>query len=154
MDFTDYQEKAFSTCTDECFSRDYLFLGYLSECGELAGKLAKRIRGDDISDLDIMLEIGDIAWMIAVEAKRRGIDLVINGSEESHFDYIIDYFLCGVESLFCVFDHEVDPLLRFMLLKRVCEGMGFDFLHVLTLNNNKLASRQRRGKIKGNGDNR
>ena len=72
MDFVEYQESAFMTCTHECYCDEYLELGYISEVGELAGKLAKRIRGDVVTDISIMHEIGDIAWMCAVGERLNG----------------------------------------------------------------------------------
>lgn len=144
MDFTEYQEKAFSTCTPECYTDEYLNLGYLSEVGELAGKLAKRVRGDVVSDEAIMHEIGDCAWMCAVH------DLL-------HSRVVVDVF-----STFTIYDelHGIRELLdaggedRFGAVRVFCEYLGFDFHECLRLNIEKLSSRQKRGVIQGDGDNR
>ena len=77
MTLDEYQELAFKTCTQSCYCDEYLDLGYIAEVGELAGKLAKRIRGDVINDMPIMLEIGDISWMIAIKARLHGEQITL-----------------------------------------------------------------------------
>jgi len=143
MDFTEYQEIAFSTCTPECYTDDYLDLGYLSEVGELAGKLAKQIRGDDVHFKDIMHEIGDIAWMIAVKARLHGQEI----STEATADAIC---LKKIYDLLCPSNDSHN--LKAAVLINVCEELGFDFQTCLQMNIDKLASRRLRGVIQGDGD--
>lgn len=147
MDFDEYQKKAYSTCTPECFTDKYLDLGYLSEVGELAGKLAKRVRGDVVPDEDIMHEIGDCAWMIAVKALKLGRKLFIN--MDIVCSGLVDF---DVHDLLKFKHEEVE--LKFTTLKFFCDHLGLDFKECLRKNNEKLASRKKRGVIQGNGDNR
>lgn len=154
LDFTEYQEKAYSTCTPQCYTDEYLNLGYLSECGELAGKLAKRVRGDVVSGEDIMQEIGDVAWMIATQARKDGYKLVLDGDIEADFNDVYEFLDHSVEDLFWAHSDKFYPGLKFRILQNLCESLGFDFAECLKMNNEKLASRQQRGVIQGNGDNR
>lgn len=155
MDFTEYQEKAFSTCTKACYTAEYLRLGYISEVGEVAGKLAKKIRGDIVTDECIMLEIGDCAWMVAVDAKRLGESLVISDYIKAQYNVVsmtASFPKCPIEQLY--FFLNTVPLLRFYAVKKSCEKLHLNFKKCLQMNNKKLASRKARGKIRGNGDDR
>lgn len=156
MDFTEYQEKAFSTCTPECYTDEYLNYGYLSEAGEVAGKLAKRVRGDDISNEAIMAELGDVAWMIAVKARKDGESLVINEDVDDEFDWLIisGLFNGSIDDLFVAYIENFSGQLKFRVLMDVCGSLCINFHDALKHNNYKLSSRQKRGVIHGNGDNR
>lgn len=145
MDLAEYQEKAYETCTPACYCDEYLDLGYISEVGELAGKLAKRIRGDVVSDMSIMLEIGDCAWMIAIKARLHGQVLSVENTAYAGAFNRVDDLLCPSKDL-----HN----LKFAVLMNVCEALGFDFNECLLLNLDKLADRQGRGVIRGCGDRR
>lgn len=145
MNYLEYQEKAFKTCTPACYTDKYLNLGYVSEVGELAGKLAKWVRGDVVSDADIMQEIGDCAWMAAVYERLHGSAL---SNEMSYPCTIYDEEHGILELLDATHDD------AFYAVKRFCEWLGFDFDECLKMNIEKLASRQQRGVINGNGDDR
>ncbi len=145
MNFEEYQEKAFSTCTPACYSEAYLDLGYISEVGELAGKLAKRIRGDAVADEDIMQEIGDCAWMSAVRERFNGRALRTWIS----YPYSLRSEIEGINDLLKVYDSG-----SFYAVKLFCEYLGFDFNKCMQMNIEKLESRQKRGVIQGGGDNR
>ena len=145
MNFAEYQENAFSTCTPACYTIDYLNLGYVSEVGELAGKLAKRIRGDIITDAEIMQEIGDCAWMAAVRERLNGRTL----RNWISYPYNLSSEFEGINDLLKVYDSAA-----FYAVKLFCEYLGYDFDKCLRMNLKKLESRQERGVIQGNGDNR
>lgn len=147
MDFTEYQEKAFSTCTPECYTDEYLDLGYLSEVGELAGKLAKRIRGDIVSDDAIMQEIGDVAWMTAIKAHLHKLKI------KPH-DSVIGFGNISLPKFMDKLAGEANHNIRIKSLMILCDRLNLSFGRCLKLNNEKLASRKARGMIKGNGDNR
>lgn len=103
----DYQDSAYAFAkypTDA--ELQYLSLQLASEAGEVAGKIAKHFRDPAGYPLDkqaIALELGDVAWYVAVMALR------------------------------------------------VC---GMTFAEVVSMNIAKLASRQDRGTLMGDGDNR
>lgn len=156
MDFTEYQEKAFSTCTPECYTDEYLNYGYLSEAGEVAGKLAKRVRGDDIPDEAIMAELGDVAWMIAVKARKDGESLIINEDVDDEFDWLLmsGRFDGSINDLFVAHIENFSGHLKYRVLMDVCGNLGINFRDALKYNNDKLSSRQKRGVIQGDGDDR
>lgn len=144
MTLDEYQELAFKTCTKASYCDEYLNLGYLAEVGELAGKLAKRIRGDVVNDMQIMLEIGDIAWFIAIKARLHG--------EQITLVPLVPYFHDTVYDLLHPADNAFN--LKMSILKNVCDKLGFSLWECLKLNIDKLESRRIRGKIMGSGDNR
>ena len=148
LDYTWYQEAAYSTCTPECYTDDYLNPGYISEIGEFAGKIAKTVRGDNVQGEDIMMELGDCAWMIAVRAKLYNIKLIFTKNILPQFTYKSDH----EQNLLWAFLNNWDISYQWLLLKHTCESLGFSFDEVLKMNNKKLESRQKRNVIQGNGD--
>lgn len=75
MNIDDYQQQAMTTCLPSSRNLEYMVLGLSAEAGEVAGKLAKRIRGDDVSDAVIKAELGDCFWMLAGIATILGVSL-------------------------------------------------------------------------------
>ena len=144
MTLDEYQELAFKTCTPACYTDEYLDLGYLAEVGELAGKFGKRVRGDVINDMPVMLEIGDIAWMIAIKARLHGEQITLVPIVPCFHDTVFD-LLHTANNAFN---------LKMSILKNVCDKLGFSFWECLKLNIDKLESRRIRGEIMGSGDNR
>ena len=144
MTFDEYQELAFKTCTQSSYCDEYLDLGYLAEVGELAGKLAKRVRGDVINDMQIMNEIGDIAWFIAIKARLHGEQITLMPLVQCFHDTVFNLLHPSNNSF----------NLKMSILKNVCYKLGFSFWECLQLNIDKLESRRIRGEIMGSGDNR
>ena len=95
MELNEYQKKAMSTCLPSCDNIAYMSLGLVSEVGELAGKIAKAIRKeelkidsnelikrDKVSEEEMMSiragivgEIGDCAWFLACICHTLGLSL-------------------------------------------------------------------------------
>ncbi|PIE79436.1 MAG: hypothetical protein CSA11_12025 [Chloroflexi bacterium] len=75
MTFEAYQKRIWEICGGDV-SIPYVEWGLIAEIGEYAGNQTKRIRGDGVSDLDIKLELGDIAWMIAARAELKGETII------------------------------------------------------------------------------
>lgn len=85
MTLREYQEKAMATCMPSCRNISYMLLNLVGEIGELASKLAKGVRKEELSIVDnhlitgryigteefreieigIKLEARDIAWQLA-----------------------------------------------------------------------------------------
>ena len=82
MTLNEYQERAMSTCMDSCDNFSYMMLNLVVEVGELASKVAKRIRkgeeninnneqqfrthtDEDIARMKDMGELGDILWQLS-----------------------------------------------------------------------------------------
>lgn len=78
MRFNDYQEKAYATAIyPDSANVIYPALGLAGEAGEVANKVKKLVRGDTISlNRDEMIgELGDVLWYLAVLAEDLGISL-------------------------------------------------------------------------------
>lgn len=48
MEFNEYQKKAMGTCLPSCDNFSYMMLNLVGEVGEFAGKVAKRIRKEEL----------------------------------------------------------------------------------------------------------
>ena len=95
MELNEYQEKAMSTCLPSCNNFAYMSLGLVSEVGELAGKVAKAVRKEEITlfgnDLycgkqlpedggaelnkGIIGELGDVLWFVSGICNVLGLSL-------------------------------------------------------------------------------
>lgn len=127
MTLDEYQELAYKTCTPACYTDEYLDLGYIAEVGELAGKLAKRVMGDVINDIEIMLEIGDIAWFIAIKARLHGERISLGSPDICFYDTVLDFFYVATNAF----------IWKITILKNVCDKLCLDFEECLQLNIDK-----------------
>ena len=95
MELNEYQEKAMSTCLPSCNNFAYMSLGLVSEVGELAGKVAKAVRKEEITlfgnDLycgkqisedggaelhkGLIGELGDVLWFVSGICEVLGLSL-------------------------------------------------------------------------------
>lgn len=81
MKFNDYQVEAYSFVVyPEAASTLYPALGLAEEAGEVAGKVAKALRGDyDRTSEEwiesVVKELGDVLWMIAALATALNVPL-------------------------------------------------------------------------------
>ena len=128
MELNEYQNKAMSTCMDSCRNMSYMAMGLASEVGEFAGKIAKAIRKGDV--------------YIGSEANES--DLHYSKS------FLEDCYRCYQWEMDLM--HELGDILWFAA--GIAEVMGWTLDKVAEENISKLASRQKRGVIDGNGDNR
>ena len=124
MELNDYQNKAMNTCMDSCDNFSYMFINLVGEVGEFASKVAKAIRKDDAS-------IGSKLYTS------------MPGDEDNLF----------IKSSYReeLMKEAGDILWQ---LSGLCSVMGWDLEQIAAMNLTKLASRQQRGVIDGNGDNR
>lgn len=130
MELNKYQEQAMKTCmpTSENFS--YMMLNLVGEVGEFASKVAKAIRKD----------------------------MVYVGHKIDKPDCSLIYINVDKESgTYCkVLDEELKKELGDILwqVSGLASVMGWSLDDIAQQNLDKLASRQQRGKIDGEGDNR
>jgi NTP pyrophosphatase (non-canonical NTP hydrolase) len=77
LSLADYQQAAVATAIPSAFNDDYLVPGLVAESGEVAGKYAKGVRDGFPHDYveEIVKELGDVLWFIAVLADVYGITL-------------------------------------------------------------------------------
>ena len=128
MELNEYQNKAMSTCMDSSRNMSYMAMGLVSEVGEFAGKIAKAIRNGDV--------------------------YIGTNAQESDLHYTIG-FMADPDRCYeweSDLKHELGDILWFAA--GIAEVMGWTLEEVAQENINKLASRQKRGVIDGNGDNR
>ena len=152
---------------------NYSKLGMLEEIGELAGKIAKNIRGDYaiIADdrhiystkeafgkyirvKDLMLEVGDILWMLnAYLYDNKGIEnlYAVNTVPNRPTNHIK---LCGTIVNLNGYWINGNINKAFTMIVHIIEYFGYTLEEVLYLNIEKLEQRRLNNTIQGNGDNR
>lgn len=128
MDLNEYQDKAMSTCMESCNNISYMLLNLVAEVGEFSGKLAKAIRKEHVS-------IGGFS-----PDNKNKLTIPIN---PLRFDLVA--FDEGLKK------EAGDILWQFAGL---CSVMGWSLDEVGVDNLEKLADREQRGVIDGDGDNR
>lgn len=125
MELREYQQRAMTTCTESSNNFSYMMLNLVGEVGELASKVAKRIRKEHIAINDNNLANGD------------------KYSELNGNDW---------EDLFNEMRAEAGDVL--WQLSGLCTVMGWHLEDIAEQNLVKLASRKERNVIVGDGDNR
>ena len=119
-----------STCMKSCNNHSYMLLNLVAEVGEFSGKLAKAIRKGQVS-------IGGL-------------------SPDNKNRLTIPSFPPEVDFDILAFDAELKKEAGDILwqLAGLCRVLGWSLDDIANGNLDKLASRQQRGVIDGDGDNR
>ena len=125
MELNDSQKRAMETCMPSCENFSYMMLNLVGEVGEFAGKVAKMLRKG------------------AVE-----IDTVDDKTSDLFPMMSLPQWVYMQEEL----KKEAGDML--WQLAGLCHVMGWGLEDVAEGNLDKLASRQKRGVIDGDGDNR
>lgn len=125
MELNDYQKRAMGTCMPSCENFSYMMLNLVGEVGEFASKVAKMVRKGQV-EIDTMDErTSDLFPMMSLP------QWVYMQEELKKEAGDIMWQLAGL-----------------------CHVMGWNLDDIAQMNLKKLASRQRRGVIDGEGDNR
>lgn len=124
MELNKYQERAMSTCMPSCENISYMLLNLVGEVGELSSKIAKHIRKGNMT--------------IGGKCLPNGLHSSLKGEE---------WLTTDIELM-----KEAGDIL--WQLAGLCRVMGWNLDDIAMMNLQKLASRQRRGVIDGEGDNR
>lgn len=124
MELNEYQKKAMVTCLPSCDNISYMLLNLVGEVGELASKIAKDIRKNNVT----------------IGGRALANDLIPEMPCDEWFDRQDEY------------KKEAGDIL--WQLSGLCRVMGWNLEEVAQQNLDKLASRKERGKIDGDGDNR
>ena len=140
--------------------RQYLALGLVSEVGELAGKLAKRLRSDDVSDEDVISELGDVIWFTFMIRNRYNVGLMptVRTFTIRHADHAIQRMFECAAQVYTEMPRDTVTPITLCMLEDCVDHLAR--LHQVTLdevaeaNYQKLASRAQRGVLQGNGDHR
>jgi len=139
--------------------RPYLAHGLISEVGELAGCFAKRLRGDTIPDSAVLLEIGDCLFFTR---RIRTLYAVTLEAPPPHIHFVDDAIIRLADTAYrvsarMILNSAVTPLDVCNVegyLARIAHLHGANLDDVAGMNFRKLADRQARGVIAGNGDKR
>lgn len=125
MTLNEYQGRAMSTCMPSCNNMAYMLLNLVAEVGELAGKVAKPIRREEVCFRDNLL-------------------MPMHMWEEDD--------MMAFQDMVTEMAYEAGDVL--WQLSGVVTKLGFTLEEIAQMNLDKLASRKERGKIEGNGDHR
>lgn len=157
-----YQSLAMTTCLPECKNSQYWGFGFQSELHELLSKVegvyAKEIRGDKIGESHIngvKSEIGDCFWFVALGCEIIGSSFqnVFEAAKSNSYDKILSIHYFDKSRI--EFKIRRETLISWCaIVKGACKEMDIKPIDCLKENIEKLSSRQDRGQIKGNGDNR
>lgn len=124
MTLNEYQQQAMTTCMESSNNFSYMMLNLVGEVGEFASKVAKAIRKN-------------MAYIDYSELELCNVD-----PETAEY----------AATLKAELKKEAGDIL--WQLSGLCQVMGWTLEEVAQMNLDKLASRQERGKIDGDGDNR
>lgn len=150
-----YQRLAMKTCLPSARNWEYCYTLIASEIGEAFGKWGKKFRDGEFDKEKLTDELGDVFWGIALACELGGYSFEELWEKEEIYDAVELWVCCPVKfaALSMIFSY--DELWNiFSFAKTFAEECGIDPLDCLKRNVAKLADRQERGVIKGNGDER
>ena len=126
MELNKYQKRAMSTCMPSCENISYMLLNLVGEVGELASKIAKNIRKENV--------------YIGGQQDLKGLSKLC----------VYPHFIDNMED----WDEELKKEAGDILwqLSGLCTVMGWELNDVAKMNLDKLAARKAAGTIDGNGD--
>lgn len=135
MELNKYQEQAMTTCMPTSNNFSYMMLNLVGEVGEFASKVAKAIRKDQITE-----EVSHLPRVFVPDFNIDPEGHVLTLSSIKGTDFELEL------------QKEAGDIL--WQLAGLCSVMGWSLEDIAQQNLDKLASRQQRGKIDGDGDNR
>lgn len=154
-----YQELAMQTCLPSAKNWEYCYCLIASEIGEAFGKWGKKFRDGEFDKKKLTDELGDVFWGVALACELGGYNFDFLWDESvghkpcSDFVrvkiFLPDTFNSNKLGLDVFAAFEI-----FIFTKTFAEECGIDPIDCLRRNIAKLADRQARGVIKGNGDER
>jgi len=184
MNFTAYQHNAVVSAIYPNHGNNltYPMLGLMGEGGEVAEKIKKMIRDDEgkmTTDRRAALrgELGDCLWYIAAICEETKLDMgslyvLSQRCDQNACDIYRSIFrlqqqianmsILIEQAIYGSNNRDIDPLMPLptditMLLgtiNAICVTCGLNIQEVAKFNLQKLASRQERGVLQGDGDNR
>lgn len=128
MTLNEYQERAMSTCMDSCKNPMYMLLNLQGEVGEISSKVAKHIRKGELKIFRNMF------WW-------RDNDALSDEQNEANHKHWQELLKAEAGDIA-------------WQLAGLCKAMGWSLEEVCQANLDKLKSRQERGVISGEGDER
>jgi len=168
MNSEEYIKKAATFRLPSSDNKDYLYLGFMEELGELSGKLSKRIRDTNFDITLFEKEVGDVLWFLAniIDYKAKHFDYSVSSSVNFFQEFkpmskaIPDYEL--IIAIACLFKSWVDLNTSFVYLFSILHNLDTlrsrystkTLQEIAEQNIAKLEDRKSRNVIKGNGDER
>lgn len=150
-----YQELAMQTCLPSAKNWEYCYSLIASEIGEAFGKWGKKFRDGEFDKEKLTDELGDVFWGVALacELAEKNFEYIWNNCEECE-TICIYIFAPSMFSIKMKTPDRIDLKMGMRFAKTFAKECGIDPLDCLKRNIAKLADRQARGVIKGNGDER
>lgn len=143
MTLNEYQEQAMTTCMESSNNVAYMFFNLMGEVGELIEKVNNYTNENDLE------EMADMLSTYSVEAKR-----IRKEPEDFHSRGTVKMFDKHVESLKTDKDLQKECGDILWQLAGLCSVMGWSLEDIAQQNLDKLADRQQRNQIDGDGDER
>lgn len=150
-----YQQLAMRTCLPSAKSWEYCYCLIASEIGEAFGKWGKLFRDGSFDKDKLTDELGDVFWGLALacELGRHSFANVWENAVD-YYDLDISFFTPAIRDAYSIKMHTLKVSRAMGFAKNFAKCVGIDPLECLKRNISKLADRQERGVIKGNGDER
>lgn len=150
-----YQELAMRTCLPSAKNWDYCYCLIASEIGEAFGKWGKKFRDGEFDKDKLSDELGDVFWGLALACELGGRNFAdVWENAVDYYDLDIEFFVPAIRDVFSAKMHTLKASRAMGFAKNFAKCVGIDPLDCLKRNIAKLADRQERGVIKGNGDER
>ena len=150
-----YQKLAMRTCLPSAKNWEYCYCLIASEVGEAFGKWGKKFRDGEFDKDKLTDELGDVFWGLALACELGGYSFYELWRFNDNKPFLELMFPTPVSFIDWEWDLEQKEVWKILLYaKTFAEECGIDHLDCLKRNIAKLADRQERGVIKGNGDNR
>lgn len=150
-----YQELAMQTCLPSAKNWEYCYCLIASEIGEAFGKWGKKLRDGKFDKKKLTDELGDVFWGVALACELGEYNFrKLWRSTNAGPSIGIKYFLPKTIMRGNVFLSEEHIKCVIWFAKNFAKQCSIDPLECLRRNIAKLADRQERGVIKGNGDER
>lgn len=154
-----YQQLAMRTCLPSAKNWEYCYCLIASEIGEAFGKWGKKFRDGEFDKEKLTDELGDVFWGVALACELGGYNFKELWQESSGRVFDFDFFELkmilpyGFELK--TYEQSLSSVSSVLVFaKTFAMQCGIDPLECLKRNIAKLADRQARGVIKGNGDER
>lgn len=150
-----YQQLAMRTCLPSAKNWEYCYCLIASEIGEAFGKWGKKFRDGEVDKDKLTDELGDVFWGLALACELGGysFDRLWKFNDGEHFTEFM--FPIPSASTYWEWSIEKERICKhLMFAKTFAKECGIDPLDCLKRNIAKLAGRQERGTLTGNGDER
>lgn len=149
-----YQKLAMQTCLPSAKNWEYCYCLIASEIGEAFGKWGKKFRDGEFDKEKLTDELGDVFWGVALACELGGYDFEYIWKNCEECETIGIPIFTPLMFYKKMAPYKIDSKIGMRFAKTFARQCSIDPLDCLKRNIAKLADRQARGVIKGNGDER